>query len=73
MFLTHVFLCAVLNEAEESSEGRVRLIIRKIEKKMQETNMGGLQVNIMPVTNVFSQCLLKANNRKHSHFQEVKQ
>ena len=55
MFLTHVFLCAVLNEAEESSEGRVRLIIRKIEKKMQETNMGGLQVNTTAASSV---CLI---------------
>jgi hypothetical protein len=40
---------------------------------MQETDMGGLLVNTIPAKSVFSQCLLKASNRKHDQFQEVKQ
>ena len=37
------------------------------------TDMGGLLVNTIPAKSVFSQCLLKASNRKHDQFQEVKQ
>ena len=46
---------------------------RKGRKKMQETDMGGLLVNTIPAKSVFSQCLLKASNRKHDKFKEVKQ
>jgi hypothetical protein len=41
-------------------------------KKMEETDMGGLLVNTMPVTSVFSQCLLKASNTKVHQLQEDK-
>jgi hypothetical protein len=46
---------------------------RKGRKKMQETDMGGLLVNIEPNASVFSQCLLKTSNRKYDQFQEYKQ
>jgi hypothetical protein len=37
-------------------------------KKKQETDMGGLLVNTTPAVSVFSQCLLKASNRRHDEF-----
>lgn len=40
---------------------------------MQETDMGGLLVNTMPVSKCIFHCLLKASNTKHDQFQEVKQ
>lgn len=40
-------------EVEQSSEWEVRLIIGKLEKKMEETATGGLQVSTTPAASVF--------------------
>lgn len=45
-------------EVEQSSEWEVSLIIGKLEKKMQETAMGGLQVITTPATSVFLSAFL---------------
>jgi hypothetical protein len=49
----------------------MRMIIGKSER-CNKADMGGLLVNTMPaMSTYFSQCLLKARNRKHDQFQEV--